>query len=373
MMSKDKKNSADGQEEKELEAYSLDEFEDEQEKKRKKFVLQHKHRRIIGITFTICTTVFLAIFAGVFLALIESGKSFGDLAAATAHIFQRNGNEVQEAFAEGDAAVSEDALVPSESGNEASTSDNTAVAEDAGMNGAGDTVSDAAASDATTAEDANAATVSENTTVSDNETISENEYPKEFQLVDESYFDDALFIGDSRMEGFGLHSGLNATFYAATGLQLHKIDTYKVVRTEDGKKPIFDVIQPGMFKKVYIKVGLNELGWGTDAMFLQEYTELINRIRELEPDAIIYIHGLIHVTAAKSASDPVHTNDLINARNEMLKNFAIVQQAYYVDINEVVSDENGALLPDLTGDGVHLKAQYMELWKNYLMAHAIVE
>lgn len=133
------------------------------------------------------------------------------------------------------------------------------------------------------------------------------------------------------------------------------------------------MIQPGMFKKVYIKVGLNELGWGTDAMFLQEYTELINRIRELEPDAIIYIHGLIHVTAAKSASDPVHTNDLINARNEMLKNFAIVQQAYYVDINEVVSDENGALLPDLTGDGVHLKAQYMELWKNYLMAHAIVE
>ncbi|HKM22702.1 MAG TPA: hypothetical protein VJZ01_11770, partial [Lachnospiraceae bacterium] len=139
MMSKDKKNSADGQEEKELEAYSLDEFEDEQEKKRKKFVLQHKHRRIIGITFTICTTVFLAIFAGVFLALIESGKSFGDLAAATAHIFQRDQDKVQATFAEGDAAaLSEDALVQSEGGNEASASDNTAVAEDE----AGNTVSD---------------------------------------------------------------------------------------------------------------------------------------------------------------------------------------------------------------------------------------
>lgn len=197
-------------------------------------------------------------------------------------------------------------------------------------------------------------------------------YPQDFQLVDESYFDDALFIGDSRMEGFGLHSGLKATFYAATGLQLHEIDRYKVVRTEAGKVPIFTVMQPDLYKKVYIKVGLNELGWGTDEQFLQEYADLIARVRELEPGAIIYVHGLIHVTAAKSQSDPVHTNEKINARNAMLQQFALEQQAYYVDINEVVSDADGALLPDLTSDGIHLKAQYMELWKNYLMAHAVV-
>ena len=77
------------------------------------------------------------------------------------------------------------------------------------------------------------------------------------------------------------------------------------------------------------------------------------------------------MTETKSQNDSIHTNEKINTRNEMLKQFAAEQQAYYVDINEVVSDANGALLPDLTSDGVHLKAQYMELWKNYLMAHAV--
>ncbi|NLG05462.1 MAG: hypothetical protein GX567_16815 [Clostridia bacterium] len=193
-----------------------------------------------------------------------------------------------------------------------------------------------------------------------------------FQLVDESYFNDALFIGDSRLEGFGMHSGLNATFYCATGLQLHKIDTAKVVRTPNGRIPIFDALTPGVYKKIYIKVGLNELGWGTDEQFLEEYATLIARLRELEPDAIIYVHGLIHVTANKSKTDNTHSNEKIIYRNAMLAQFAATQGAYYLDLNEVVCDADGALLSDMTSDGIHLKAKYMDLWKNYLMAHAVV-
>jgi len=320
-------------------------------------IRKHKQVRMIMIILTFFCTVLIAAFAGVFLALLEKGKSIKDLAESLESMYQTDA-VIQDAGESGfptepEQGVQQENVI---SENKADVSNNNVV-----------TVSDNVDKEISD----NIAENGEAESVSDNS--EEVSYPKEFQLVEESYFDDALFIGDSRLEGLGLHSGLNATFYTATGFQLHAIDTYKVVKTEDGKKPIFDVLEPEAFTKVYIKVGLNEMGWGTDAMFLQKYMELITKIRALEPNAIIYVHGLIHVTAEKSEEDTIHSNEAIDDRNEMLKNFAEVEQAYYIDINEVVSDENGALYSEMTADGIHLKAQYMELWKNYLMAHAIVE
>ncbi len=324
---------------------------------------KRKIERLLAIGAAVFATILIAAFAGLLLALVHMDRSFADLAYAMTYTGPPPVT-TEEAIEE-KTEESVETLSPVEQDTEGQAAASEAEAEMQNQTISDNTVSDNSVSGNTVSDN----TVSDNS-VSDN-AVEELTYPQPFQLVDERYFDDALFIGDSRMEGFGLHSGLKSTFYAATGLQLHEIDRYKVVRTANGKVPIFSVMQPGVYKKVYIKVGLNELGWGTDELFLQEYADLIARIRELEPDAIIYVHGLIHVTAAKSESDKIHTNEAINARNAMLQQFAAEQQAYYVDINEVVSDATGALLPDLTSDGIHLKAKYMELWKNYLMAHAV--
>ena len=53
--------------------------------------------------------------------------------------------------------------------------------------------------------------------------------------VDMSYFDDALFIGDSRTEGFMMYSGVdNATYYAYKGLSVRTAFTKNVIRAKDG-------------------------------------------------------------------------------------------------------------------------------------------
>lgn len=197
-------------------------------------------------------------------------------------------------------------------------------------------------------------------------------YPLSFSTVDESYFTDALFIGDSRMQGFGLWSGLPATFYCATGFQLYRIDTTKVVQTENGKVPIFDALPYDAFTKIYIKVGLNEMGWGNEGQFEELYASVIERLREREPRAIIYIHGLLPVTAEKSANHATHNNKNITARNESLKEFAVTQKAYFVDAGEALAGPDGCLPSEMTGDGVHLKSQYMPIWKDYLLQHAAV-
>lgn len=197
-------------------------------------------------------------------------------------------------------------------------------------------------------------------------------YPLPFTIVDESYFKDALFIGDSRLQGFGMWSSLPATYYCATGFSIFKYETTKVVQTENGKVPIFDALPYDAFTKIYIKVGLNEMGWDNEKQFEATYVELIQKLREYEPHAIIYIHGILPVTAAKSASDKAHNNVNITARNEKLKELAASQQAYYIDAGPALSDENGCLRPEMTSDGIHLGSQYMTLWKQYLCEHAIV-
>ena len=196
-------------------------------------------------------------------------------------------------------------------------------------------------------------------------------YPLPFTAVDESYFDDALFIGDSRLLGFGMWSGLPGTYYCATGFQLYNYKTTKVVQTGNGKVPIFDALPYNAFTKIYIKVGLNEMGW-SEAKFEETYAQLIAELRAMEPRAIIYVHAILPVTANKSATDKSHNNPNILARNAALQQFAIQQQAYYIDVSSVVSDANGCLKPESTSDGIHMSSRYMGSWKQYLMEHAVV-
>jgi len=198
------------------------------------------------------------------------------------------------------------------------------------------------------------------------------DYPVPFTTVDESYFTDALFIGDSRLQGFGFWSGIPATYYCATGFHVYKYETTNVVQTENGKVPIFEAMPYDAFTKVYIKVGLNELGYGTEENFEKTYAELIAKIREYEPRAIIFVHAILPVTAEKSNTDKAHNNANIVARNAALEQFAKEQKAYFIDAGPALSDEEGNLRPEMTSDGIHLKPEYMKLWRDFLCEHGVV-
>lgn len=198
------------------------------------------------------------------------------------------------------------------------------------------------------------------------------DYPLPYTEVDLSYFDDALFIGDSRVAGLAMNSGTNATFYAVTSFQLYRYKTFKVVQTPSGKVPIFDVMPYDKFTKIYIKVGLNELGSVNDEPFLEAYTSLINDLRAMQPRAIIYIQAILPVTQVKSQTDRVHCNENITRRNENLKSFAELMKCYYVDVGPYFADETGALKAETTADGIHMYSKYMPQWIDALRQQAVV-
>lgn len=196
-----------------------------------------------------------------------------------------------------------------------------------------------------------------------------------FVTVEDDYFSDAVFIGDSRTVGMYEYGELEdiSTFYASTGLTVYKIFDSAIVEAPGQKKKITveEALQQNSFSKIYLMIGINEMGTGTVETFIEKYKEVVAHLQELQPDAILYIQGIMKVTTERSNQGDYINNEGIEARNEELEKLADNQKIFYLDVNPLICDETGGLIESYTFDGVHLKAQYIEIWKNYLKQHAI--
>lgn len=193
----------------------------------------------------------------------------------------------------------------------------------------------------------------------------------EFQTVDESYFDDALFIGDSRTVGLHDYTDLSehADFLCETSLTVYKV----MEESFPGQGTVEEVLLKGDYGKIYLMVGINELGRGTTEDYMKKYTEVVDKIHELEPDALIFVQGVMRVTEEKGATDAIFNNNNINARNNAIATLADNVQIFYIDMNEGVCDEEGNLNPEYTFDQIHLLGKYNDLWKQFLLSHGVTE
>jgi hypothetical protein len=197
-----------------------------------------------------------------------------------------------------------------------------------------------------------------------------------YQQVDDTYFADAVFIGDSRTVGMMDYGGLKdiSTFYASTGLTVYKIFTAPIVTVPEEKQKITieEALNQRQFAKIYLMIGINEMGTGTVDSFLEKYQEVVTHLRELQPNAILYLQSIMKVSTKRSDQGDYINNPGIDARNQGIAQMADNVSIYYLDVNGVVTDADGGMEPSYTFDGVHLKAQYIPLWKDYLKAHAVV-
>lgn len=191
----------------------------------------------------------------------------------------------------------------------------------------------------------------------------------EFVTVDESYFDDALFIGDSRMVGLHDYTSLSehADFLCETSLTIHKVLQHEF--EECGT--VEEALSNNDYGKIYISVGINELGTGTTEDFMAKYTEVVDTLHALEPEAKIFILANMNVAAEKHESDKIFNNNNITARNNAIATLADNEQIFYIDINEVVCDEEGNLSADYTFDQLHLLGVYNDLYKQFLLEHGV--
>ena len=223
--------------------------------------------------------------------------------------------------------------------------------------------------------------VSQGDSISQEESVPEQDLEEDikydFSQVDLSYMDDALFIGDSRTKGLMTYSQISehATFYCQTSLTI--FDLFKrskaFIRENGEKKTLEQALGEHRFGKIYLMLGINELGTGTPEYFFEEYASAVMKICQMQPDAIIFVQSIMHVAEQKNASDPIFNNFNIEVRNVELQTLADDRNIFYLDVNEAVCDENGNLFEGWTYDQIHLKAKYYPLWEEYLLQHGIVK
>lgn len=195
-----------------------------------------------------------------------------------------------------------------------------------------------------------------------------------FTEVPREYFDDALFIGDSRVTGVELYSGWdNLTYYAEGGMTVYSMFQSKTAQVEGQTLTIEEALRKRSFGKIYLEIGINEMGTGTVDSFMEAYEAAVDYLRELQPDAILYVCGIMYVEQSKSESDPIFNNPAIQERNDRIAALADGENIFYLDINEVVTDETGNLNPDYTWDEVHLLGKYDVIWLEYFSSHGIVK
>lgn len=196
------------------------------------------------------------------------------------------------------------------------------------------------------------------------------------EAVEMDYFSDALFIGDSRTDGLRLYSGIKgADFYCYKGLTIFETESKKVIELDGGKYTVVEALERGkQYKKIYISLGINELGYYNDDAFHNTFAAFLQKVKQFQPDAVIYLENLVPVNAEKCAANKQPScvnNDRVAAYNAIFPQLAEEEHVVLLDVADALTDENGILPADATVDGVHFTKTWYKNWLAFLMEHTV--
>lgn len=193
--------------------------------------------------------------------------------------------------------------------------------------------------------------------------------------VDSSYFEDAAFVGDSRTDGFMLFSGIGAgENLSSNGLSIFRLAERKALTIDGEKRTLLEALALKEYGKVYISLGINELGYNNDKGYYKNYCDAIDEIRRLQPNAVIYIQGLIPVNEEQAEASTGHDylkNDHLRVYNDLMRQIAEEKQVAFLDLYSEFADENGSLPQDASRDGIHLVKESCQRWLAYLKTHTV--
>lgn len=199
-----------------------------------------------------------------------------------------------------------------------------------------------------------------------------------FETVDDSYFENALFIGDSRTTGFAEYGGLRdmTSFLSRDSVTVYTLLDHKLQFRKPGSRAeerfLEDVLREIPYDKIYIAIGVNELGIPDTLSYYNKYRKIVAMIHQLQPEAILYLQGSMHVSKKISKGSDTYNNTIIVQRNKAIASLANGRSIFYLDMNPAVCDDKGNLIESYSGDGIHLFASKYGLWHEFLKTHAIV-
>ena len=199
-------------------------------------------------------------------------------------------------------------------------------------------------------------------------------------LVDNSYFADAVFLGDSVTEGLDTYAnpvkGVAAVYgYRSAGPSaiLNRTSLHNFATETD--EIALDKIAERAPKRLYILLGANALardGEAEENAFLAYYGQMLDLIRETLGEGVtIYVQAMTPVRPEYTQKAAGLYKERILRVNDQLARLADEKNCPFVDLYSVLADENGDLREDYSADGLHMNAAGYSAWVNYLAAHTV--
>ena len=193
--------------------------------------------------------------------------------------------------------------------------------------------------------------------------------------VDDSYFSDAAFVGDSRTDGLLIYGGMKgAANLTSNGLSIFQLEEKKALTIGGKKYTLLEALALKKYGKVYLSLGVNELGYYDDEGFYESYCKAVDDIRACQPDAVIYIQGLIPLNEGvirQSGGRDYLKNDHLRIYNDLMRKTAREKNVVFLDLYSAFVDGDGELPAEASKDGVHLRKDYCRQWMDYLRAHTV--
>lgn len=192
--------------------------------------------------------------------------------------------------------------------------------------------------------------------------------------VENSYFADAAYVGDSRTEGFYMFSHVKqGTKLSVIGLSVFNLDEKPVLTVNGTAYTLLEALSLQQYGKIYMGFGINELGYPNAETFYDAYCQTIDTIRALQPNAILYVQTIIplneeRVTATGGA--PHLKNNRVRAFNEAIRKAAEEKNVPLLDLYAFF-EVDGSLPATASKDGVHLTGEYCRKQLSYMKSHTV--
>ena len=204
--------------------------------------------------------------------------------------------------------------------------------------------------------------------------------PKTGAGVDAAWFDDAVFVGDSVTLKLSYYcedhpEALSDTQFFCAG-SLSYTNALWPLDDPDAVHPYYqgqtylteDCAKVTGAKKVFIMLGMNDIGLSGVDGAMENANTLIGNIKKNSPDVTFYIESVTPMIP--SAEGDVLNNTKIRELDERLEQFANENGYQYLDLYHALADEDGCLPLEYCGDpdgqGIHFTDAACELWVQYL-------
>ncbi|WP_277668479.1 GDSL-type esterase/lipase family protein [Caproiciproducens galactitolivorans] len=208
------------------------------------------------------------------------------------------------------------------------------------------------------------------------------------EKVEESYLDDAVFIGDSvtlklknyvtikRKSNPGYFG--KAQFLAAgsmgSGNALKPLKSDSIHPSYNGKKALLEDSVAAMgAKKVYIMLGANDLGlYGVDKS-AENMAKLLEKIKAKSPDTKIFVQSATPILKERQMKNLNNSN--LVAYDNKLKELCKQRGYYFIDVASVMRDKEGNLPKEYCSDpddlGIHFTDKACQVWIDYILTHVV--